>query len=57
MVEMRIVLSKFEERNDWKTKIENLIKEEKSLRAEGNYEVKTLMNKALDKKVSMLCII
>lgn len=54
---MRIVLSKFEERNDWKTKIENLIKEEKSLRAEGNYEVKTLMNKALDKKVSMLCII
>ncbi|EMR84879.1 hypothetical protein ACHAPC_007525 [Botrytis cinerea] len=50
LVEMRIVLSKFEERNDWKTKIENLIKEEKSLRAEGNYEVKTLMNKALDKK-------
>ncbi|KAM0130923.1 hypothetical protein ACHAP3_007150 [Botrytis cinerea] len=29
---------------------QNLIKEEKSLRAEGNYEVKTLMNKALDKK-------
>ncbi|TEY86532.1 hypothetical protein BOTCAL_0006g00120 [Botryotinia calthae] len=50
LVEMRIVLSKFEERNDWKTKIEKLKKEEKSLRAEGEYEVKKLMNNALDKK-------
>ncbi|TGO47517.1 hypothetical protein BCON_0274g00040 [Botryotinia convoluta] len=50
LVEMRMILSKFEEQNIWKTKIEKLEKEEKSLGEEGQFEWEKLMNMALQKK-------
>ncbi|KAF7960196.1 hypothetical protein EAE96_001794 [Botrytis aclada] len=50
LVEKKLVLSKFEEKNDWKTKIEKLEIEEKLLRDNVKLSWKTFMIDAIEKK-------